>query len=149
LLAAGLLWPFQLSRSGTTRRARPKDSEGRPPAQTQPRPQDTQIPPANQQNLSDSQSILRINVNYVFLPVTVKDGDGHVVADLTRGEFRVFDDNIEQRPGIFLAEAFPLSVVVLLDNDLKTKDAEQVESSLSAILAASAAMTKLSSAASI
>jgi VWFA-related protein len=77
---------------------------------------------------------LKFSVNYVFLPVTVKDSEGHLVADLTRSEFRVFDDNVEQRLEFFSAEAFPLSVVVLLDNDLKTKDAEQVESSLSAIL---------------
>ena len=102
--------------------------------QNPPRPQDSQIPPS-QQNPTDSQSILKINVNYVFLPVTVKDGDGHLVPDLTRGEFRIFDDSVEQRLEFFSAEAFPLSVVVLLDNDLKTKDAEQVESSLSAILA--------------
>jgi VWFA-related protein len=102
--------------------------------QNPPRPQDSQIPPS-QQNPTDSQSILKINVNYVFLPVTVKDGDGHLVPDLTRGEFRIFDDSIEQRLEFFSAEAFPLSVVVLLDNDLKSKDAEQVESSLSAILA--------------
>jgi VWFA-related protein len=103
-------------------------------AKQNPRPQDSPIPPS-QQNPTDSQSILKINVNYVFLPVTVKDGDGHLVPDLTRGEFRIFDDSVEQRLEFFSAEAFPLSVVVLLDNDLKTKDAEQVESSLSAILA--------------
>jgi VWFA-related protein len=102
--------------------------------QNPPRPQDSPIAPS-QQNPTDSQSILKINVNYVFLPVTVKDGDGHLVPDLTRGEFRIFDDSVEQRLEFFSAEAFPLSVVVLLDNDLKTKDAEQVESSLSAILA--------------
>ena len=102
--------------------------------QNPPRVQDSPIPPS-QQNPTDSQSILKINVSYVFLPVTVKDGDGHLVPDLTRGEFRVFDDSVEQRLEFFSAEAFPLSVVVLLDNDLKTKDAEQVESSLSAILA--------------
>src|SRR5258705_857708 len=102
--------------------------------QSPPRPQDSQIP-ASQQNPTDSQSILKINVNYVFLPVTVKDGDGHLIPDLTRSEFRIFDDSVEQRLEFFSAEAFPLSVVVLLDNDLKNKDAEQVESSLSAILA--------------
>jgi VWFA-related protein len=102
--------------------------------QNPPQGQDSQIP-QSQQNPTDSQSILKINVNYVFLPVTVKDGEGRLIADLTRGEFRIFDDNIEQRLEFFSAEAFPLSVVILLDNDLKTKDAEQVESSLSAIIA--------------
>src|ERR1043165_1710751 len=81
------------------------------PAQPAPKPQDTQAQaqaPANQ-NLTDSQTILRVNVNYVFLPVTVKDSSGRLVADLTRNEFRIFDDNVEQRLEFFSAEAFPLS----------------------------------------
>jgi Ca-activated chloride channel family protein len=108
----------------------PTDSATHPP----PNPQEAQIP-ANQQNPTDSQTTLKFAVNYVFLPVTVKDGEGHLVADLTRNEFRIIDDNVEQRVEFFSAEAFPLSVVILLDNDLKSKDAEQVESSLSSIIA--------------
>ena len=131
-LAAGLLCP-----SGLLAQEPPAAPVSKvppdAPAQSQTKPQDTQIP-ASQQNPSDSQTTLKFSVNYVFLPVTVKDSDGHLVADLTRSEFRIFDDNVEQRLEFFSAEAFPLSVVVLLDNDLKTKDAEQVESSLSAIL---------------
>ena len=106
------------------------DTPTQPPA----KPQDAQIP-ASQQNPTDSQTTLKFNVNYVFLPVTVKDSAGRLVADLTRGEFRILDDNVEQRLEFFSAEAFPLSVVILLDNDLKSKDAQQVESSLSAIVA--------------
>src|SRR5438477_1165827 len=98
-----------------------------------PKQQDSQTPAAQQP--SDSQTTLKFSVNYVFLPVTVKDGNGHLVADLTRNEFRIFDDNVEQRLEFFSAEAFPLSVVILLDNDLKSKDAQQVESSLSSIIA--------------
>jgi hypothetical protein len=132
LLAAGLLCPFGLLAQEPPAAPVPKVPQDAPP-QSQTKPQDTQIP-ANQQNPSDSQTTLKFSVNYVFLPVTVKDSEGRLVADLTRGEFRVFDDNVEQRLEFFSAEAFPLSVVVLLDNDLKTKDAEQVESSLSAIV---------------
>src|SRR4029077_995287 len=131
-LAAGLLCP-----SGLLAQEPPAAPVSKvppdAPAQSQTKPQDTQIP-ASQQNPSDSQTTLKFSVNYVFLPVTVKDSEGRLVADITRSEFRVFDDNVEQRLEFFSAEAFPLSVVVLLDNDLKTKDAEQVESSLSAIL---------------
>lgn len=91
--------------------------------------------PAQEQTPSDNQNVLKVNVNLVILPVTVKDSSGRLVADLTRSDFRIFDDNVEQRIEYFSAEAFPLSVVVLLDNDLKSKDALQVESSLSAIVA--------------
>ncbi|HMH80659.1 MAG TPA: VWA domain-containing protein, partial [Candidatus Acidoferrum sp.] len=133
LLASGLLCPSRLFAQEPPAAPVPKVAPD-VAKQNPPRPQDSQIPPS-QQAPTDSQSILKINVSYVFLPVTVKDGDGHLVPDLTRSEFRIFDDSVEQRLEFFSAEAFPLSVVVLLDNDLKTKDAEQVESSLSAILA--------------
>jgi VWFA-related protein len=132
VLAANLSCPPRFLAQEPPAAPVPKVPRDAPP-QTQTKPQDVQIP-ASQQNPSDSQTTLKFNVNYVFLPVTVKDGEGHLVPDLTRGEFRVFDDNVEQRLEFFSAEAFPLSVVVLLDNDLKTKDAEQVESSLSAII---------------
>lgn len=85
--------------------------------------------------LSDTQAKIILTVNTVILPVTVKDSAGNLVPDLTREEFRVFDDNIEQRISLFSVEAFPLSAVLLIDNDLKGKDSEMVESSLKSIVA--------------
>jgi Ca-activated chloride channel homolog len=71
----------------------------------------------------------------VIVPVTVKDRNGRLVPDLHRDEFRIFEDNVEQKISSFSAEAFPLSMVVLIDNDLKAKDAEQVEASIKAVVA--------------
>jgi len=114
----------------------PVPKVGPPPFAQKPGAAPPQAAPApSAQAPSDSQNTLRVNVNLVILPVTVKDHEGRLVADLTRNEFRIFDDNIEQHIEYFSAEAFPLSAVVLLDNDLKSKDADQVESSLSAIVA--------------
>jgi Ca-activated chloride channel family protein len=76
-----------------------------------------------------------VPVNQVIVPVIVKDGGGRLVPDLRKDDFRIFEDNIEQRIGYFSAEAFPLSMVVLVDNDLKSKDAKQVADSLRAIVA--------------
>jgi VWFA-related protein len=83
---------------------------------------------------SDAQAKIVRNVNYVVLPVTVKDRAGRLVADLKQDDFRVLEDNVEQRLEVFTAEAFPISMVVLIDNDLKSKDAPQVEASLEAIV---------------
>jgi Ca-activated chloride channel homolog len=133
LIAAPLAWPASLLAQDPPPAPVPKvtqDAVAPPPVQAEA----GQIP-ASQQNPPDSQTTLKFAVNYVFLPVTVKDGAGRLVPDLTRNEFRILDDNVEQRIEFFSAEAFPLSVVVLLDNDLKSKDAQQVESSLSAIVA--------------
>jgi len=106
-----------------------------PPTTQSPAATDPQDNPPRTTAQSDNQGTLRVNVNLVILPVTVKDGAGRLVPDLSRTDFRILDDNVEQRLEYFSAEAFPLSAVVLLDNDLKSKDARQVESSLSAIVA--------------
>jgi len=79
--------------------------------------------------------MIRANANLVVLPVTVKDSSGNLVPDLTKEEFRVFDDNVEQKVSIFTIEAFPLSAVLLIDNDLKNKDSDMVEQSLKSIVA--------------
>jgi Ca-activated chloride channel family protein len=83
---------------------------------------------------SETKAKIVSNVNLVILPVTVKK-NGVLVPDLHRDEFRVFEDNVEQTVDFFTAEAFPLSIVVLIDNDLKSKDTEQVDRSLRAVVA--------------
>ena len=84
---------------------------------------------------SDAQTKIRVNSDLVVLPVTVKDQFGELVPDLQQADFRIFDDNIEQSVDIFTVEAFPLSLVVLIDDDLKSKDAAQMAPSLRAITA--------------
>ncbi len=105
------------------------------PAAPAPAPPQTQAarPPAAP-SLSDAQARITVNSRLVILPVTVKDRSGELVPDLRRDEFRVFEDNVEQKIDVFTAEAFPLSMVILIDNDLKDKDAEKVQASLEAII---------------
>jgi len=68
------------------------------------------------------------------VPVTVKDRNGNLVADLKRDEFRVFEDGVEQAIRRLNTDAVPLSLVVLIDNDLKQRDEQQVEPSLVSIV---------------
>jgi Ca-activated chloride channel family protein len=93
-----------------------------------PQPQSSAPPP------SEARAKISVNSNLVILPVTVKDRSGNLVPDLQRNEFRVFEDNVEQKIDVFTAEAFPLSMIILLDNDLKQKDGEQVRKSLDAVV---------------
>jgi VWFA-related protein len=76
------------------------------------------------------------NVTRVIVPVSVKDGAGQLVPDLRRNDFRILEDNVEQKITDFNADPAPLSVVILIDNDLKSKDAEQVATSLRSMVAA-------------
>jgi Ca-activated chloride channel family protein len=77
-----------------------------------------------------SGAIIRSNVELVVVPVTVKDASGELVGDLRRDEFRIFEDGVEQRITVFSVEAFPLSAVIAVDDNLKAKSAEQVRKSL-------------------
>ena len=96
------------------------------PAQSQTSP-----PPAQQQ---EQQPGLISRVTQVVVPVTVKDGAGRLVPDLRKDEFRIFEDDVEQRIINFSADAVPLSLVLLIDNDLKRNDARQVAESLDSIV---------------
>jgi VWFA-related protein len=111
-----------------------------PPVQT-PQPQTGQSqsapPPAGQPQNSkqsgEARQAIKIRTNLVIIPVTVKNRDGALIGDLQRDEFRVFCDNVEQQIVFFTSDPFPLSAVVLIDNDLSIKSADQVQKSLTAI----------------
>src|ERR1700704_110084 len=117
LLFAGLLTQLgaQAPQQGTT------------PAAPEQNPQ-TPAPPNRQGRIT-------IPVNQVVVPVTVKDGSGKLVPDLRRDEFRIFEDNVEQKIVYFGVDPTPISMVLLIDNDLKSKDAKQVSESLRSIVA--------------
>lgn len=81
------------------------------------------------------QPTVSISTTEVIVPVTVKDRNGNLVADLKKDDFRVFEDSVEQRIQNFTADAYPISMVVLIDNDLRQKDEQQVEPSLVSLVA--------------
>jgi VWFA-related protein len=94
-------------------------------------------PPAQAQDTSQKPqgpAPIRVTTNVVVVPVTVKDRSGNLVPDLRRDEFRVFEDNVEQEITRLSVDAVPLSMVILIDNDLRSKDQEQVEPSLVSIV---------------
>lgn len=94
-----------------------------------------QSPQQSASSSTDTQTTIKTQSNLVVLPITVKDQNGVLVPDLERSDFRVFDDQVEQSISVFTAEAFPLSLVVLIDDDLKSDDATQMVASLHALAA--------------
>ena len=96
---------------------------------------DSQGPSQTPTIQSEAQHKISINSDLVVLPVTVKDRNGNLVAGLRQREFRVFDNGLEQTIDVFTSEESPLSLVLLIDDDLKPKDAEQMAPSLRAIAA--------------
>lgn len=88
-------------------------------------------PPAQ----TDTRSRIVSRTELVIVPATVKDSHGQLVAGLEQDEFRVFEDGVEQQIILFDSNAFPLSAVILIDNNLATKQAETVQKSLVSISA--------------
>jgi VWFA-related protein len=81
------------------------------------------------------QYVIRARSELVIVPVTVKDATGALVGDIRADEFRILEDGVEQVISVYSVEAFPLSVVVLLDASLDTKEAGLLQKSLPTIAA--------------
>src|SRR5207245_10625015 len=100
------------------------------------------VPPATREQSSPAPAqqggpaTIRIPVNQGIVPVTVKDGAGRLVPDLRRDEYRVFEDNVEQKVASFIAEHIALSLCGLVDNDLNSRDAKQAGERLPGALTA-------------
>jgi VWFA-related protein len=108
-----------------------------PPLPSAPAPKQGQTPPKQDQppaTKEKGQTVIHVTTRTVVVPVTVKDRRGTLVPDLQKDEFRIFEDGVEQNITGFKSETVPLSIVVLISNDLKQKDADQVEPSLRAIV---------------
>jgi VWFA-related protein len=100
--------------------------KGQNPAPASPSPGSQGTPQSTRQQVPT----IPVVTTEVIVPVTVKDRDGNLVADLRKDEFRIFEDDVEQQITRFITEAYPISMVILVDNDLRRKDSDQVEPSL-------------------
>ena len=58
---------------------------------------------------------IRVKVDLVNAPVTVRDSAGELLLDLTPRDFRIFDNGVEQRIEHFDLGGDPLSVVILVE----------------------------------
>lgn len=63
-----------------------------------------------------------VETKLVVLHATVLDKDKHLVTDLARDHFKVFEDNVEQKIKDFKREDIPVSVGILVDNSGSMRD---------------------------
>lgn len=69
-----------------------------------------------QQPPAEKDQRIRVRVDLVTTPVTVRDAAGELILDLDRKDFRVFDEGTEQRIEHFDLGGDPLSVVIVMES---------------------------------
>jgi VWFA-related protein len=111
-----------------------------PPSNLAPSAQqknDIQTTPPEVLNTADAPekigTILRLNVTYVEVPVTVKDPKGHLVAGLTWRDFKVYENNTFEPIRLFYADPYPLSIAFVVDQGMTSDVMAKVNDSLDAI----------------
>ena len=93
--------------AAATSDAQQQKDEGGAQRQTEHAKQDTQ-------EVGDDE-VVTINASEVLLPVTVRDASGQLVTDLTRKDFRVFEDGREQPLSDLSLRQVPVDVALLVD----------------------------------
>jgi VWFA-related protein len=110
-------------------------STGTPP----PMPPVKTVPPGSipndQTELSSPEDLYKIvrNVNYVVVPVTVKDGAGHLVDGLRPKNFTVLEDGKKQELKLFIVDPLPLSAAIILDTGMPDVALQKVAQTYTAL----------------
>jgi VWFA-related protein len=81
----------------------------------------------------ESVTKLVVRVNFVEVPVTVKDSKGKLVAGLTYRDFKVFENDTREPIAFFTTDSFPLSIAFVIDQSLTSDVMTKVNNSLGAI----------------
>ncbi len=117
------------STTGQTAPAQPAQPPATPPPA--PKPDTFQTTPPEEG--AGSLPRFTVEVNFVEVPVTVKDPKGNGVAGLTWRDFEVFENNVRQHLSLFSVDPAPLSVAFVIDQTLPSNVMAQVNTSLGAI----------------
>jgi Ca-activated chloride channel family protein len=77
-------------------------------------PLPTPTPKQDEQEI-DPDDVISVNTTEVLLPVTVRDGAGLLVSNLTRKNFRVYEDGVEQTLSDLSLRQVPVDVALIVD----------------------------------
>ncbi len=107
--------------------SQPPSNQGKDEFQTKP----PELPEAGEG--MESLTRLHVNVNFVEVPVTVKDSKGKLVPGLTFRDFKIFENDSREPLAVFTVDAAPLSIAFVIDQSLTSDVMAKVNNSLDAI----------------
>ena len=106
-----------------------QNPQAQPPAAAAPQQPDNfqQTPPEMSKPGDQNTFTIVRQVNYVDVPVTVRDKHNHLVPGLTWRQFKIYEDGQRQRISNFYVDPFPLSVAFVIDQTLPSDVMRQGE----------------------
>lgn len=84
-------------------------------------------------NTGGPKYVLRQNVTFVQVPVTVKDSHGNLVPGLDWRYFRIYENGVRQRMSVFEEGGVALSVALVIDQGVTFDTMDKINASLSAL----------------
>ncbi len=69
----------------------------------------------------DASDVIRVDTTLVTLPVSVTDRNGRYIPNLTKEDFRLWEDGVEQQIAFFASVDKPFSVVLMIDTSGSTR----------------------------
>ena len=114
--------------SGRTPSSQALTGQGRDQVQTAP----PEMPAAGE-GFEKAAATIQIHVNFVEVPVTIKDSKGKLVAGLTYRDFKVYENDTREPIAFFTTDSFPLSIAFVIDQSLTSDVMAKVNNSLGAI----------------
>jgi len=113
------------------------------PEQPEQPPAPSSAPPADQPKVdvqatppeqgSAAMANFIVNVNFVQVPVTVKDTKGNLISGLTWRDFTVYENNTREPLRVFSVDPQPLSIAFVIDQTLPSNIMASVNQSMGAI----------------
>ncbi|MDX6406349.1 MAG: Ca-activated chloride channel [Blastocatellia bacterium] len=85
------------------------------------KPETTSAKDAGPEEVSEG-DVVRVETTLVSIPVSVMDRDGKYIPNLTKDDFRVWENDVEQKVAYFASTDKPFTVALLIDTSGSTRD---------------------------
>jgi VWFA-related protein len=106
--------------SQTTRPARPPVLGGATRDPNEQQPGTTKQKDAGPEEVGEG-DVIRVETTLISIPVSVMDRDGKYIPNLTKDDFRVWEDDVEQKVAYFASTEKPFTVALLIDTSGSTR----------------------------
>jgi len=90
-------------------------------------------PPPPQSPKQQELGRIRITVNFIAVPVTVKDGSGHLVSGLLPKDFQLLEGGAQQDLRYFTSDPFALSAAIVFDQGLPNVAVQKINQTFAAL----------------